>query len=58
MKSCHTNAHVIFTGNRIATAMFYLSELNGGGTAFPKLGVAAKPRAGSLVFWYNLKHTG
>jgi len=52
------NDHGEYTGNRIATAMFYLSELSGGGTAFPKIGVAAKPRAGSLVLWYNLNHKG
>ena len=45
-------------GNRIATAMFYLSDLNGGATAFPKIGIAAKPKAGSMVFWYNLKKSG
>ena len=39
---------------RIATVMFYLSDLKGGFTAFPKMGVAARPRAGSAVFWYNL----
>ncbi len=58
ISSYHINAQVIFAGNRIATAMFYLSELSGGGTAFPKIGVAAKPRAGSLVLWYNLNHKG
>ena len=40
---------------RIATLMFYLSSLTGGFTAFPKLGVAARPRAGTAVFWYNLQ---
>lgn len=34
--------------------MFYLSDLVGGFTAFPVMGVAARPRAGSAVFWYNL----
>ena len=34
--------------------MFYLSSLVGGFTAFPKLGVAARPREGTAVFWYNL----
>ena len=41
---------------RIATVMFYLSDLKGGFTAFPEMGVAARPRAGSAVFWYNLDH--
>ena len=39
---------------RIATVMFYLSDLVGGYTAFPNMGVAVPPRAGSAVFWYNL----
>ena len=34
--------------------MFYLSDLVGGFTAFPNMGVAARPSAGSAVFWYNL----
>ena len=38
--------------------MFYLSSLVGGFTAFPNLGVAARPRAGTAVFWYNLDLEG
>merc|ERR1712226_439235 len=48
-----------WVGNRIATIMFYLSELPvGGATVFPKLRVAAKPRRGTAVFWYNLFSDG
>ena len=38
--------------------MFYLSDLAGGATAFPKIGVAARPRKGTAVFWYNLDTDG
>lgn len=48
----------LWVGNRIATVMFYLSDLVGGSTAFPNMGVAATPRKGSAVFWYNLDRFG
>ena len=38
---------------RIATVMFYLSDLVGGFTAFPAMGVALKPSEGSAVLWFN-----
>ncbi|KQS52023.1 uncharacterized protein Dere_GG11931, isoform C [Drosophila erecta] len=42
-------------GNRIATAIFYLSEVEqGGATAFPFLDFAVKPQLGNVLFWYNL----
>ena len=44
----------IWVGNREATVLFYLSNVLGGFTAFPDMGVAVKPSAGSAVFWYNL----
>ena len=31
--------------------MYYLSELVGGATAFPILGLAATPKPGTAVFW-------
>ncbi|CAL8109415.1 unnamed protein product [Orchesella dallaii] len=47
------------SGERMATFMFYLSTVEEGGkTAFPVLGTAAKPIQGSGVFWYNIKHNG
>jgi len=48
----------LWVGNRIATVMFYLSDLVGGSTAFPNMGVAATPRKGSAVFWYNMDRLG
>ncbi|XP_017845691.1 prolyl 4-hydroxylase subunit alpha-2 isoform X1 [Drosophila busckii] len=42
-------------GNRMATAIFYLSEVEqGGATAFPFLDFAVRPQQGSVLFWYNL----
>ena len=43
------------TGDRMSTLMFYLSEVEAGGvTAFPRLGVAAKPERGAALLWHNI----
>ena len=64
-----------WVGNRAATAMAYLSHVegemieykrnnftsfyhSGGLTAFPNIGVAARPQMGSVVFWYSLDTEG
>ncbi|KAH8362858.1 hypothetical protein KR084_001982 [Drosophila pseudotakahashii] len=46
-------------GNRIATGIYYLSDVEaGGGTAFPFLPLLVTPEMGSLLFWYNLHPSG
>nr|XP_045593803.1 prolyl 4-hydroxylase subunit alpha-2-like [Procambarus clarkii] len=68
----HYDAHVDFfdlqnksmdktphQGDRLATMLFYLNEVEAGGsTVFPMLGLEVPPTAGSALFWFNIKRSG
>lgn len=48
-----------FAGNRLATIMIQLSDVNyGGSVVFPKLNVTVPVTRGSAVIWWNLKRDG
>lgn len=47
------------TGNRIATWLNYMSDVEAGGaTVFPAIGVSVWPKKNSAAFWYNLHRNG
>eukprot|EP00794_Sanderia_malayensis_P012289 gene12289-13554_t len=47
------------TGNRIATVLFYISDVEAGGaTVFTYAKAAVFPSKGDALFWFNLKKSG
>ncbi|MGH0117909.1 UNVERIFIED_CONTAM: hypothetical protein FKN15_074376 [Acipenser sinensis] len=47
------------TGNRVATFLNYMSDVEAGGaTVFTDFGAVVRPRKGTAVFWYNLFRSG
>ncbi|XP_017131037.1 prolyl 4-hydroxylase subunit alpha-2 [Drosophila elegans] len=55
-----TNSNLTaMSGDRIATVLFYLTDVEqGGATVFPNIQKAVFPQRGSVVMWYNLKDDG
>ncbi|CAM4770430.1 unnamed protein product [Rotaria magnacalcarata] len=48
-----------YSGNKIATWMTYMSDVEwGGATFFPLFGGYVTPKKGSTLFWYNLHASG
>ncbi|KPJ11199.1 Prolyl 4-hydroxylase subunit alpha-1 [Papilio machaon] len=53
------NAFKKSSGNRIATVLFYMSEVaQGGATVFTELGLSVFPVKNAAVFWLNLHPSG
>ncbi|XP_055403998.1 prolyl 4-hydroxylase subunit alpha-2-like isoform X2 [Bubalus kerabau] len=49
----------IVMGNRVATFMNYMSDVEAGGaTVIPYLGAMISPKKGTAIFWYNLLRSG
>ncbi|XP_045113671.1 prolyl 4-hydroxylase subunit alpha-1-like isoform X2 [Portunus trituberculatus] len=47
------------TGNRIATFLFYMSDVEAGGaTVFPQINLSLWPKKGAAAFWHNLHPNG
>ncbi|XP_050664922.1 prolyl 4-hydroxylase subunit alpha-1-like isoform X4 [Leptidea sinapis] len=55
----HESSFSSVDGNRIATVLFYMSDVaQGGATVFTELGLSVFPVKGAAVFWMNLHPSG
>ncbi|XP_017144491.1 prolyl 4-hydroxylase subunit alpha-2-like [Drosophila miranda] len=55
----YSEANRLILGDRIATVLFYVGEVDSGGaTTFPYINVSVTPKKGSAVLWYNLDNAG
>ncbi|XP_055381412.1 prolyl 4-hydroxylase subunit alpha-2-like [Condylostylus longicornis] len=46
-------------GNRVATLLFYMSNVEqGGSTVFPHISTVAQPNKGAAAFWFNMLPSG
>ncbi|TPP58217.1 hypothetical protein FGIG_09419 [Fasciola gigantica] len=58
-KKREKDAFEVKNGNRIATIIFYMSEVTaGGGTAFNRIGALVRPVRRASAFWWNLLPSG
>uniref|UniRef100_A0A1A9WN34 procollagen-proline 4-dioxygenase n=1 Tax=Glossina brevipalpis TaxID=37001 RepID=A0A1A9WN34_9MUSC len=52
-----THEHVNGIGDRIASVLFYMSDVEeGGATVFPRIQKAIRPQKATALFWYNLNN--
>lgn len=58
-KAAGTSKHLVGAGQRLATMILYLTDVEvGGGTVFPMIGHEFLPKKGNALFFANTDHTG